>query len=182
MSLTQRSNIFTAPLLLLLLAAITSSWLLFPHLLQGKKILSQTGQDIKLDQLERGQTISQFLSRRFITEERHEITGTFAAREYFESSGQLQTMELLEADSHHVFFISESIHTGKLPARMPEVTLLLPDNTNIVSTAVEGPLQADHHRSLTALFLKTVILFVSLYKTFSLMVATMLVGWNGATR
>jgi cytochrome c-type biogenesis protein len=140
--------------MLLVIAALTSSWLLFPYLFQGKQILSQTGQDIKLERLERGQTISQLLSRRFITEDRHEITGTFAAREYFEHSGQLQSMRLLEADKHHIFFIAESIHTGKLPERMPEVTLLLPDDTNIPASSVEGPLQADHHRSLTVKFPK----------------------------
>jgi cytochrome c biogenesis protein CcdA len=154
MSLSKRENRLSSVLLLLLIAALTSSWLTFPYLLEGRQILSQTGQDIKLDQLERGQTVSQLLSRRFITPERHEITGTFAAREYFEYSGQLQSMQLLEADTHHVFFIAESIHTGKLPERMPELTLLLPDNTNILATSVEGPSLADHHRSLTVKFPK----------------------------
>jgi len=155
MSLSERDNRFSALFLLLLIAALTSSWLTFPYLLQGRQILSQTGQEVKLEQLERGQTVSQLLSRRFITQDRHEITGTFAAREYFEHSGQLQTMQLLEADTHHVFFIAESIHTGKLPERMPEVTLLLPDDTNILASSVEGPSQADHHRSLTVKFPKT---------------------------
>jgi cytochrome c-type biogenesis protein len=155
MSLTERENRLSAVFLLLLIAALTSSWLTFPYLLEGRQILSQTGQDVKLEKLERGQTVSQLLSRRYITPERHEITGTFAAREYFEYSGQLQSMQLLEADTHHVFFIAESIHIGKLPARMPEVTLLLPDDTNILATSVEGPAQADHHRSLTVKFPKT---------------------------
>jgi cytochrome c-type biogenesis protein len=154
MSLSSTQNRFIAPLMLLLIAALTSSWLIFPYLFQGKQILSQTGQDIKLQQLEKGQTVSQFLSRRFITPERHEITGTFAAKEYFESSGQLQSMQLLEADTHHVFFIAESVHTGKLPKRMPDVTLLLPDNTNIKALSVTGPSEADHHRSLTVKFPK----------------------------
>ncbi len=153
MSLTA-SNRFTAPLLLFLIAALTSSWLLFPYLFQGQQILSQTGQDIKLEQLERGQTVSQLLSRRYITPARDEITGTFAAREYFEHSGQLQSMQLMEADKYHVFFIAESIHTGKLPKRMPEVILLRPDNTNIAAISVEGPIEADHHRSITVKFPK----------------------------
>jgi cytochrome c-type biogenesis protein len=152
MSLSAREHRLFAVFLLLLIAALTSSWLTFPYLFQGREILSQTGQDRKLDQLQRGQTISQLLSRRFVTAQRHEITGTFASREYFEQSGQLQSMQLLEADTHHVFFIAESIHTGRLPERMPEVTLLLPDDTNIPASHVEGPIQADHHRSLTVKF------------------------------
>jgi len=153
-SLSERKSQISAVFLLLLIAALTASWLTFPYLLQGKQILSQTGQEVKLEKLERGQTVSQLLSRRYITPDRHEITGTFAPREYFEYSGQLKTMELLEADSHHVFFIAESIHVGTLPQRMPEVTLLLPDDTNIPASSVEGPLQADHHRSLTVKFPK----------------------------
>ena len=148
------SHRYTAPLMLLLIAALTSSWLIFPYLFQGKQVLSQTGQAIKLEQLERSQTVSQWLSRRYITPERDEITGTFAAREYFKHSAQLQSMALMEADKYHVFFIAESIHTGKLPRRMPEVTLLRPDNTNIPAITVEGPIEADHHRSLTVKFPK----------------------------
>ncbi len=154
MSLSQRKSQLSAVFLLLLIAGLTASWLIFPYVLQGRQILSQTGQEVKLEKLERGQTISQLLSRRYITPDRQEITGTFAPREYFEYSGQLKTMELLEADSHHVFFIAESIHVGTLPQRMPEVTLLLPDDTNIPASSVEGPVQADHHRSLTVKFPK----------------------------
>jgi len=153
-SLSQRKSQLSAVFLLLLIAGLTASWLIFPYVLQGRQILSQTGQEVKLEKLERGQTISQLLSRRYITPDRQEITGTFAPREYFEYSGQLKTMELLEADSHHVFFIAESIHVGTLPQRMPEVTLLLPDDTNIPASSVEGPLHADHHRSLTVKFPK----------------------------
>ena len=155
MSLSLRENRLSAVFLLLLIAALTASWLSFPYLLQGRQILSQTGQELKLEKLGRGQTVSQLLSRRFITPQRHEITGTFAARDYFEHSGQLQSMPILQADTQHVFFIAESIHTGKLLERMPEVTLLLPDNTNILASSFEGPNQADHHRSLTVRFPKT---------------------------
>jgi len=151
-SLSQRKSQISAIFLLLFIAALTASWLTFPYLLKGKQILSQTGQELKLEKLARGQTVSQLLSRRYITPDREEITATFAPREYFEYSGQLKTMELLEADSHHVFFIAESVHVGILPQRLPEVTLLLPDDTNIPASSVEGPVQADHHRSLTVKF------------------------------
>lgn len=104
MSLSERQSQWSTVFLLFLIAALTSSWLTFPYLIQGRQILSQTGQNVKLEQLERGQTVSQLLSRRYITPERHEITGTFAAREYFEHTGQMQSMEVLGADTHHVFF------------------------------------------------------------------------------
>lgn len=152
MSLIVRRHWVYALFALLLMAALSSSWLSFPYLLEGREILSSTGQGIKLDQLQQGQTVSQLLSRRYITPQRHEITATFAVPAYFERSGQLQAMQVLQADQYHVFFVGESIHKGKLPARMPEVTLLLPDDTNIVASSVEGPLEADHHRSLTVKF------------------------------
>ncbi len=152
MSLAVNRQSLAALLGLLLLAALTSSWLVFPYLLSGREILSQTGHELKLEQLQHSQTVSQQLSRRFITRNREEIIGTFATDSYFTATQQLPAMQALEADRYHVFFIAESLHVGRLPGRLPEVTLLLPDDTNIAPASIDGPLVADHHRSITVKF------------------------------
>jgi cytochrome c-type biogenesis protein len=144
-STSQRQQLLGG-LMLLLIAAVTVSWLVFPYLFSGKKILSQTGADIKLGKIERSQTISQLLSRRYITPAREEFLATFATKEYFKFSNQSQAMGELRPDKYHIFFITESIHTGRLPATLPDITLLLPDSSNIKPFKVDGPSKVEHHR------------------------------------
>ena len=147
-----KSNSWLALVVMLLVAGLTLSWLVFPYLLQGKQLLSQTGSDIKLEKIERSQTVSQLLSRRYITPTGEELIGTFATDEYFSYANQNPAMRGFDLEKELIFFVSESIHIGNLPKTLPDMTLLLPDNSNIKPTKIEGPNNVEHHRLMTVHF------------------------------
>ena len=139
-------------LLLLLIAGLTLSWLAFPYLIQGKQILAETGQGIKMEKMLQARTLSQFLSRRMVTPTLEEVNATFAVPEYFKFMDQVQAMARHRPEKYHVFFINENVHTGRLPQRVPKIGLVRPDNTNIAPVRVDAPTDVDHHRAVFVYF------------------------------
>ncbi len=150
------SRNLTRPILLVIfVVAVSLSWLAIPYLVDGSQLLGDTGRLYKTGQLEQSQLLGQSLGRIYRTPTGEELTATFATDDYFAARNQNTSTLLFDPADHLIFFVSETVHTGRLPARLPEFTLLRPDNKNIKPVHVEGPEDVQHHRVSYVYFRKT---------------------------
>ena len=135
-----------SPLKLGLLAlagiAIASSWLVFPYFVQGRQLLRNVGDDSRMIKAD---NVAQYLTREIIHTADLEITATFATDEYFQYVDRASVIGNLRPDRNLVFFVSETVHRGELPAPLPSVTLRVGDE-EYFPTLADGPTQVEHHR------------------------------------
>lgn len=122
--------------------AISCSWLVFPYLVQGKKLLQDVGDGARLS---KAATVSRYLTRHLVTHKDLELSATFATNEFFQYVDNAGTVGQVRPDQNFIFYVSENIHTGSLSFDLPEVTLHIGDEVFKPNRAA-GPSNAEHHR------------------------------------
>ncbi len=121
---------------------ISSSWLGFPYLVQGKKILRDVGDNARVI---KGETVSQYYSRQLFQHANLEISATFATADFFQYVDNTDAVGRLRPDKYFIFFLTESIHSGSLGSTLPNVELVV-DGQHYAPVKSEGPAEAEHHR------------------------------------
>lgn len=139
---------------LILLGTLALSWMVFPYLIDGRSALGETGRTIKMGKIERLESITNALRRLYRTPNGVELTATFATADYFRLSERSDDTLLYDPADYFLFIVAETVHVGQLPRRLPDFTLLRPDDANFKPAYVEGPNDADHHRVSFVYFAK----------------------------
>ena len=128
--------------LLLVGLVIASSWLVMPYFVQGQQLLRNVGDDSRL--IKAG-NVSSYLTRELIHTPDLEILATLASDEYFQYVDRAAMVGNLRPDRNLIFFVSETIHRGDLPATVPRVSLRVGDDEYFPELA-DGPTLVQHHR------------------------------------
>ncbi len=128
--------------LLLVGLVIASSWLIMPYFVQGQQLLRNVGDDSRL--IKAG-NVSSYLTRELIHTPDLEIMATLASDEYFQYVDRAAMVGNLRPDRNLIFFVSETIHRGDLPATVPRVSLRVGDDEYFPELA-DGPTLVQHHR------------------------------------
>ena len=128
--------------LLLVGLVIASSWLVMPYFVQGQQLLRNVGDDSRL--IKAG-NVSSYLTRELIHTPDLEIMATLASDEYFQYVDRAAMVGNLRPDRNLIFFVSETVHRGDLPATVPRVSLRVGDDEYFPELA-DGPTLVQHHR------------------------------------
>ena len=128
--------------LLLVGLVIASSWLIMPYFVQGQQLLRNVGDDSRL--IKAG-NVSSYLTRELIHTPDLEIMATLASDEYFQYVDRAAMVGNLRPDRNLIFFVSETVHRGDLPATVPRVSLRVGDDEYFPELA-DGPTLVQHHR------------------------------------
>ncbi len=142
MTLAIRNNYARVGLVLFVTLLISSAWLVFPYLIQGKKLLSDVGDGARMT---KAGHVSMYLTRYLVDHPDLELTATFATDEFFQYVDQATTIGNLRPDRNFIFFVSENIHKGELAFDLPEVRLHIGDRVFEPEHSI-GPNIAEHHR------------------------------------
>jgi cytochrome c-type biogenesis protein len=121
---------------------ISSAWLVFPYLLQGRQLMSDVGDAARMT---KGGRVSMYLTRHLVDHPKLELTATFATDEFFQYVDRASTIGNLRPDRNFIFFVSENIHEGELAFDLPEVELHLGERVYLPEQSI-GPNVAEHHR------------------------------------
>ena len=121
---------------------ISSAWLIFPYLVQGKKLMTDVGDGARMT---KAGHVSMYLTRYLVDNPDLELTATFATDEFFQYVDQASTIGNLRPDRNFIFFVSENIHEGDLSFDLPEVRLHVGDQIYEPEHSI-GPNTAQHHR------------------------------------
>ena len=139
---------------LVMAVLVSSAWLVFPYLVQGKKLLSRVGADVRQERRVKAVSIGQHLTRLAEGPGEAEVEVLYATPKYFEITDRAGVVGKYQPNRYLVFVVTESTHTERLPDALPAVTLLV----NGVSHAPinrEGPGFAEHHRSTVYQFARS---------------------------
>lgn len=142
MTIAIRNHYTRVGLVLIVTLLISSTWLVFPYLIQGKKLLSDVGDGARLT---KAGHVSMYLTRYLVDHPDLELTATFATNEFFQYVDQASTIGNLRPDRNFIFFVSENIHDGELAFDLPEVRLHIGDQVFEPEHSI-GPNIAEHHR------------------------------------
>jgi len=142
MTAATRNHYTRVGLVLIVTLLISSAWLVFPYLIQGKKLLSNVGDGARLT---KAGHVSMYLTRYLVDHPDLELTATFATNEFFQYVDQASTVGNLRPDKNFIFFVSENIHDGELAFDLPEVRLHIGDQVFEPEHSI-GPNVAEHHR------------------------------------
>ena len=131
---------------LFIAVALSVSWLAFPYLVQGKKVLFQVGSGVKQGQRVKAATIGRFLTSVAEGPGEAEVEVLYATPTYFEISDRAGVVGKYQPTRYLVFVVNETTHTERLPDTLPSATLLV-DGTEYAPAHREGPAFAEHHRT-----------------------------------
>ena len=137
-----RNNYARVGLVLFISLLISSAWLVFPFLIQGKQLLSNVGDNARMT---KAGHVSMYLTRYLVDHPQLELTATFATDEFFQYVDQASSIGNLRPDRNFIFFVSENIHEGKLAFELPRVRLHIGDAVYEPDQSI-GPNVAEHHR------------------------------------
>jgi len=137
-----RNNYARVGLVFFVSLLISSAWLVFPYLIQGRQLLSNVGDNARMT---KAGHVSMYLTRYLVDQPDLELTATFATDEFFQYVDQATTIGNLRPDRNLIFFISENIHEGKLAFDLPKVELHIGDAVYEPDQSI-GPNIAEHHR------------------------------------
>ena len=129
---------------------IASSWLVFPYFVQGQQLLRGVGDNARV--IKAG-SVSRYLTRQLAYARELELTATFATDEFFQYVDQAGIVGNLRPDRNLIFYVNETIHTGDLPAAVPDVTLHVGGREYLPEIS-DGPQNAQHHRVTVYSFAK----------------------------
>lgn len=121
---------------------ISSSWLAFPYLIQGKQLLREVGDNSRVI---KGGSVSRYYTRQLLYHPELELSATFATPDFFQYVDNANIVGQLRPDKYFIFFVAENIHSGELSAELPEVELVV-DGNAYAPVSSDGPQSAEHHR------------------------------------
>lgn len=139
--------------ILSLLAAIliSGTWLVFPYLVQGQKLLIGVGGDVKKEQRQNAISLGRFLTRGAPGPGEAEVDVLYATPLYFEKTGKSRMVTEYRPDRYIIFVATETTHIDNLPAELLQATLTV-DGIKHQPVDVEGPIDVAHHRAVTIRF------------------------------
>ena len=135
------------------LTLIAFSWLVFPYLLNGNRMLFETGEQVKTERYQNYSTLNRMLSRSISFPGGIDVAVLYASEEYFEYADRADAVKVYRPDRHLVFFVNEDAHTEHLPIGLPDAHLQIGDRM-YQPASVEGPNKAEHHRTTIIRFSK----------------------------
>jgi len=135
------------------LTLIAFSWLVFPYLMNGDRMLFETGEQVKTERYQNYSSLNRLLSRFISFPGGIDVTVLYASEEYFEYADRADAVKAYRPDSHLVFFVSEEAHTENLPVGLPDAHLQIGDQI-YQPVSVEGPDIVEHHRTTIIRFSK----------------------------
>lgn len=142
----RRHSTLAAILALLISAALSLSWLAFPYLVHGKKVLFQVGSSVKQGQRVKAATIGRFLTRVADGPGEAEVEVLYATPKYFEISDRAGVVGKYQPTRYLVFIVTETTHVDRLPDDLPKATLIA-NGVEHAPYSVEGPDFVEHHRT-----------------------------------
>ena len=143
----QETHQVPATLLSLLIAvAVCSVWLVFPYLVQGKKLLFQVGTDVRQEQRVQAISIGRHLTRIADGPGEAEVEVLYATPTYFEVSDRAGVVGKYQPNRYLVFVVTETTHTERLPGTAPSAKLFV-NGEEYLPMFHEGPDFAEHHRT-----------------------------------
>ncbi len=125
---------------------LASTWLVFPYLVQGKKLLFQAGGEVRQEQRVRAISIGRHLTRIADGPGEGEVEVLYATPAYFEVSDRAGVVGKYQPNRYLVFVVTETTHTERLADTLPAATLLV-DGEEYTPAFREGPDFAEHHRT-----------------------------------
>lgn len=125
---------------------VSSAWLVFPYLVQGKKLLFQVGGKVRQEQRARAVSIGQHLTRVADGPGEVEVDVLYATPTYFEVTDRAGVVGKYQPNRYLVFVVTETTHTQRLPGTLPSATLIV-DGSEYPPLHREGPSFAEHHRT-----------------------------------
>lgn len=135
-----------ALLSMIIAAVLSSAWLAFPYLVQGKKLLFQVGGEIKQEQRGRAVSIGQHLTRVAAGPGEAEVEVLYATPTYFEITDRAGVVGKYQPNRYLVFVVTETTHTDRLPQSLPSATLAI-GGAEYAPVRREGPALSEHHRT-----------------------------------
>lgn len=148
----RHSNVAAVGALLIALA-LSLSWLVFPYLVQGKKVLFQVGSSVKQGQRVKAATISRFLTQVAEGPGEAEVEVLYATPAYFEISDRAGVVGKFQPTRYLVFIVTETTHVDRLPEELPGAVLFA-GGVEYPPFSVEGPEFAEHHRTTVFQFVR----------------------------
>jgi len=131
---------------LVITVAVCSAWLVFPYLVQGKKLLFQVGSDVRQEQRVQAISIGRHLTRIADGPGEAEVEVLYATPTYFEVSDRAGVVGKYQPNRYLVFVVTETTHTERLPGTPPSAKLVV-NGEGYLPTFREGPDLAEHHRT-----------------------------------
>lgn len=131
---------------LVIATLVSSAWLVFPYLVQGKKLLFQVGSDVRQQQRVQAISIGQYLTRVAEGPGEAEVEVLHATPTYFEVTDRAGVVGKYQPNRYLVFVVTETTHTNRLPNTLPSATLRV-DGAEYMPIRREGPSFAEHHRT-----------------------------------
>ncbi len=125
---------------------LSSAWLVFPYLVQGKKILFQVGGKVRQEQRGQAVSIGQYLTRIAEGPGETEVEVLYATPTYFEVTDRAGVVGKYQPNRYLVFVVTETTHIDRLPQSLPAATLVV-GGTDYSPINREGPSFAEHHRT-----------------------------------
>lgn len=150
----RRHSTFAVLCALLVTLALSLSWLVFPYLVQGKKVLFQVGSNVKQGQRAKAATIGRYLTRIADGPGEAEVEVLYATPMYFEIADRAGVVGKYQPTRYLVFIVTETTHVDRLPDDLPKATLVY-GGIEHQPFSVEGPDFAEHHRATVYQFAQT---------------------------
>lgn len=139
---------------LIVAVAVCSAWLVFPYLVQGKKLLFQVGSDVRQEQRVQAVSIGRHLTRIADGPGEAEVEVLYATPTYFEVTDRAGVVGKYQPNRYLVFVVTETTHTERLPGTLPSAKLVV-NGEEHSPIFREGPELAEHHRSTVFRFART---------------------------
>lgn len=136
---------------LLVTLAIASAWLVFPYFYEGRQSLEDVSSQVMSERNAQHRTLGQILTRYAPGPGEAEVDVLYASDVYFQRTSTPRAAAAYNPDDYLVFIVNEGLHTGELPARLPQAELRV-DGVAIAPADIEGPVDTDHHRTTVIRF------------------------------
>jgi cytochrome c biogenesis protein CcdA len=133
---------------------VCSAWLVFPYLVQGKKLLFQVGGDVRQERRVQAASIGRHLTRIAEGPGEAEVEVLYATPTYFELTDRAGVVGKYQPNRYLVFVVTETTHAERLPGTLPSAKLVV-NGGEYSPSFREGPEFAEHHRTTVFQFSRT---------------------------
>jgi cytochrome c-type biogenesis protein len=139
-------TVIVAALWAALAIVLALTWLAFPYLMNGRRVLGDVGFSIQAERMNRSTATARLLIRSADGPGDADVDALFATTEYLDLMDPQGAARKYQPGRYLVFFVTETTHVDLLPAQPPRATLLI-DGQEIKPADVNGPGAVQHHRS-----------------------------------
>jgi cytochrome c-type biogenesis protein len=130
----------------MLAVALALTWLAFPYLLNGRRVLGDVGYSIQAERMTRSSATARLLVRAAHGRGEADVDVLYATTEYLDLMDPSGAARKYQPGRYLVFLVTETTHVDQLPAPPPYATLLV-DGRRVEIADVNGPADVRHHRT-----------------------------------